>query len=106
MGEAPDSDLVTIKEGLLEEQLLIWNENDKDVPAQGKAVKVKETKTEAKSIWDIVGPVSSLAQLPSRVILVVVREVSSREIIKGWIMKSFSPFWENETYPLLMGVYF
>lgn len=59
---------------------------------------------EAKRLWDIVEPGSSLVQLPDRVNLLVIREVSSREIIKGWIMKSSSPFWKNETYPLLVGV--
>lgn len=60
-------------------------------------MKAKETNMEAKSIWDVVGPVSHLVQLPGRVTLVVVREVSPRQIIKCWIMKSFSPFWKNET---------
>lgn len=42
-------------------------------------MKAKEINMEAKGIWNIVGPVSCLVQSPTRVILVVVREVSSRD---------------------------
>lgn len=49
--------------------------------AEEKAVKPRETDKETENAWDIGGPVSSLVQLPGRVILVVVREASSRERI-------------------------
>lgn len=67
-------------------------------------MEANETDMEAQNVGDIAGPVNCLVQLPSRVILVAVTKVSSREIIRYWIMKRCSSFWKNDTCTLLVGV--
>lgn len=46
-------------------------------------MKANETDMEAQSVWDIVRPATSWVKLPLRLIPVLVREVSSRDIIRS-----------------------